>query len=67
MVQADDQFRSRVGDIQRLEVRTAEGRMVPLSTLVSVQRNRRAVGNQPVQHVPLGDDYRSAGARIQRG
>jgi HAE1 family hydrophobic/amphiphilic exporter-1 len=37
MVQADEQFRSRVSDIQRLEVRTAEGRMVPLSTLVTVQ------------------------------
>jgi HAE1 family hydrophobic/amphiphilic exporter-1 len=36
MVQADEKFRSRVSDIQRLEVRTAEGRMVPLSTLVSV-------------------------------
>ena len=36
MVQADEQFRSRISDIQRLEVRTAEGKMVPLSTLVSV-------------------------------
>ncbi|MGB5890484.1 MAG: multidrug efflux RND transporter permease subunit [Thermoanaerobaculia bacterium] len=36
MVQADEEFRSRVSDIQRLEVRTDEGRMVPLSTLVSV-------------------------------
>jgi HAE1 family hydrophobic/amphiphilic exporter-1 len=36
MVQADEEFRSRVSDIKRLEVRTDEGRMVPLSTLVSV-------------------------------
>ena len=42
MVQADEQFRSRVGDIQRLEVRTAEGRMVPLSTLISVHEDGRA-------------------------
>jgi len=39
MVQADDQFRSRVEDIQRLEVRTAEGRMVPLSTLLTVHES----------------------------
>ena len=38
MVQADKDFRSRVEDIQRLEVRTAEGRMVPLSTLVQVNQ-----------------------------
>ena len=37
MVQADEEFRSKVGDITRLEVRTAEGRMVPLSTLVQVE------------------------------
>ena len=36
MVQADEEFRSRVSDIQRLEVRTAEGRMVPLSTITTV-------------------------------
>jgi HAE1 family hydrophobic/amphiphilic exporter-1 len=36
MVQADEQFRSRIDDIQRLEVRTADGLMVPLSTLVTV-------------------------------
>jgi HAE1 family hydrophobic/amphiphilic exporter-1 len=37
MVQADEQFRSRIEDIQRLEVRTANGLMVPLSTLVQVE------------------------------
>ncbi len=37
MVQADQQFRSRVSDITRLEVRTADGKMVPLSTLVQVE------------------------------
>ena len=41
LAQADEQFRSRVGDIGRLEVRTVEGRMVPLSTLVTI---REAVG-----------------------
>jgi HAE1 family hydrophobic/amphiphilic exporter-1 len=39
MVQADEQFRNRVGDIQRLEVRTAKGLMVPLSTLITVHES----------------------------
>ncbi len=39
MVQADEKFRNRVSDIQRLEVRTAEGLMVPLSTLLSVHED----------------------------
>ncbi len=36
MIQADQEFRSRVADIDRLEVRDQEGNMVPLSTLVTV-------------------------------
>ena len=36
MAQADEQFRSSPRDINRLEVRTASGQMVPLSTLVTV-------------------------------
>jgi HAE1 family hydrophobic/amphiphilic exporter-1 len=36
MVQADQPFRMRPEDINRLEVRSADGRMVPLSTLVDV-------------------------------
>ena len=36
MVQADQQFRSRVTDINRLEVRSAAGDMVPLGTLVRI-------------------------------
>jgi len=36
MVQADEEYRSRVSDIQKLEVRTNQGLMVPLATLVTV-------------------------------
>jgi HAE1 family hydrophobic/amphiphilic exporter-1 len=36
LVQADQPFRMRPDDINRLEVRSADGRMVPLSTLVAV-------------------------------
>ena len=35
MIQADQQFRSRVEDIGRLEVRDRDGNMIPLSTLVA--------------------------------
>jgi HAE1 family hydrophobic/amphiphilic exporter-1 len=38
LVQADEQFRSSVRDINRLEVRTADGQMVPLSTLLTIER-----------------------------
>jgi len=37
MVQADQRFRARTSDITRLEVRTADGLMVPLSTLVTIE------------------------------
>jgi HAE1 family hydrophobic/amphiphilic exporter-1 len=36
-VQADVQFRTERGDIDRLEVRSRSGKMVPLSTLLEVQ------------------------------
>ena len=37
MIQADARFRSRVGDVRRIDVRNERGEMVPLSTLVSVR------------------------------
>ena len=36
-VQADQQFRSRVSDIDRLEVRNANGDMIPMGTLAQVR------------------------------
>ena len=39
MAQADQDFRSHPRDITRLEVRTAGGEMVPLSTLVQVEES----------------------------
>ncbi|MCG6923329.1 MAG: multidrug efflux RND transporter permease subunit [Acidobacteria bacterium] len=50
MVQADQQFRSRVSDINRLEVRSAAGDMVPLGTLVEI---RDTVGPQNVNRFNL--------------
>jgi HAE1 family hydrophobic/amphiphilic exporter-1 len=50
MVQADQQFRSRVTDINRLEVRSAAGDMIPLGTLVDI---RDTVGPQNVNRFNL--------------
>jgi HAE1 family hydrophobic/amphiphilic exporter-1 len=47
MVQADQQFRSRVDDIGRLEVRNRDGEMVPISTLATI---RDTVGPQVISH-----------------
>ncbi|MGW8282280.1 MAG: efflux RND transporter permease subunit [Gemmatimonadota bacterium] len=44
-VQADQQFRSRVSDIDRLEVRSASGEMIPLASLAQV---RDTVGPQVI-------------------
>ena len=38
MIQAEGNFRDNVDDIGRLHVRTADGQMVPLSTLMSVEK-----------------------------
>jgi HAE1 family hydrophobic/amphiphilic exporter-1 len=54
MVQADQQFRANADDIQRLEVRDAQGNMIPLGTLASV---RDTVGPQTVNRFNL---FRSA-------
>ncbi len=54
MVQADQQFRANASDIQRLEVRDAQGNMIPLGTLASV---RDTVGPQTVNRFNL---YRAA-------
>lgn len=47
MVQADKNFRSRIEDIERLEVRSETGKMVPLGTLLTVQDS---VGPQSIMH-----------------
>jgi HAE1 family hydrophobic/amphiphilic exporter-1 len=54
MVQADQNFRSSVSDIGRLEVRDADGNMIPLGTLVQV---RDTVGPQVITHFNM---FRSA-------
>jgi HAE1 family hydrophobic/amphiphilic exporter-1 len=53
-VQADQQFRSNPADIARYQVRTAAGRMMPLSNIVSV---REATAPKSINHYNL---FRSA-------
>ncbi len=50
MVQADSEFRSKVDDINQLQVRNRFGDMIPLSTLVAVQET---VGPQTISHFNL--------------
>ena len=59
LVQADQQFRSRREDINRLEVRTADGRMVPMSTLATV---RQAVGPQAINRFNMFPSARVTGS-----
>jgi HAE1 family hydrophobic/amphiphilic exporter-1 len=50
MIQADQQYRSRVEDVNRLEVRDRDGNMVPLSTLVTISD---AAGPQTISRYNL--------------
>ena len=56
------QFRMRPEDIGRLEVRNADGQMVPLAALIQRARRQRPGDRQPLQHVPVGRDQRRHGA-----
>ncbi len=62
LVQADQPFRMRPDDINRLEVRSADGKMVPLSTLVAVSSVVGSGDREPVQHVSLSHHHRLADA-----
>ena len=50
LVQADRQFRSNPGDIERYAVRTSAGRMMPLSDIVSV---KEGTAPQTINHYNL--------------
>ena len=49
-VQADSQFRSNAGDIERYSVRSGSGQMMPLSNFVSI---REATAPQSINHYNL--------------
>ncbi|MFI4912023.1 MAG: efflux RND transporter permease subunit [Sedimentisphaeraceae bacterium JB056] len=49
-VQADAQFRDKIGDIKKLEVRNDKGNMIPLSTFVKI---KEVSGPQTISHFNL--------------
>ena len=62
-VQAEGEDRASVDDIYRINVRSAEGKMVPLRSLVEVQGRARAAGTCPLQQYARRHDTRRPGAR----
>ncbi len=68
-VQADSQFRLRPRDIENLTVRNQQGNMIPLGTLVTIDADRRAVADQPLQSVSVRDviGLPAAGLQLRRG
>ncbi len=56
-IQADPNYRMRVEDIGRLEVRNAKGDRVPLATLIHVKNTSGPGDRQPLQSLPVRRDY----------
>lgn len=50
LLQADQEYRSRIDDINQLQVRNRNGKMIPLSTLLTVEET---VGPQTISHFNL--------------
>ncbi len=65
-LQADREFRSKVEDVNLLQVRNNKGQMVPLGTLVKLRRFRPRF-RQALQPVRGGADHWLAAARQQLG
>ena len=66
-VQADQQFRSNPGDIERYQVRTARRADDAAQQHRVGARGDGAEEHQPLQPVPIGRDQRIGGARLQLG
>ena len=67
MIQADAAFRSRADDIRALDVRDADGNMIPLGTLLTV---RDTVGPQTVTRykpLPVRHHHRRSPSGVQHG
>ena len=57
-VQADCAVPAAPEDIQKLTVRNKDGNMIPLGTLITITPMRRAVADQPLQSLSVGDARR---------
>ena len=53
-VQADQRFRLKPEDIRRLEVRNLQGQMVPLGTLVKIEKKLGPADHPALQSLPVG-------------
>ena len=61
-VQAEAEDRNAVDDIYRINVRSADGKMIPLRSLVEVQDDHRAAGADSLQQPARGDSAGQPGA-----
>ena len=67
ILQSDARYRQDPGDLTRLYTRSKDGKMVPLSALVTT---KWVAGSRPaaaLQRLPRGEDQRQPGAGIQLG
>ena len=63
-VQADSQYRARPEDLLLLNVRSSDGKMVPIGALAHAQAGPGRGADQPVQSLPVGLGGRRAGAGL---
>ncbi|MGV2341717.1 MAG UNVERIFIED_CONTAM: efflux RND transporter permease subunit [Planctomycetaceae bacterium] len=66
VVQADREFRDRIEDVQKLQVRNRDGRMIPLGSVASVRTYRRTTDGDALQHVPRRRSHRQCRTRVQQ-
>ena len=64
-VQADSQYRARPEDLLLLNVRSSDGKMVPIGAAGADQAGARCAADQPLQSLSFGLDRRLAGAGLQ--
>ena len=67
IVQSDAPFRQQPGDLTRLYTRSNQGKMVPLSAVVTHELDGRAGPAAALQRLPGGQDHRQRRRRLQLG
>ena len=66
-VQADAQYRAHPEDLLKLNVKSSDGKMIPIGALAQLQAGARCGDHQPLQSLPFVRDRRHAGAGLQLG
>ncbi len=67
LMQSDGKFRAHPEDLRDVFVRAANGSMIPLTAIATVQRNDGAGFDRALQPVPVRAPVRRAGAGLQLG